>query len=111
MSKVKVIQDISNITTLDDLVRYSSIITNSIVSAVNGGLDFTDNCNVSNVSVTFPAANVQVKVTHTLNRIPQGYLVAGRATNLQVFDGTSAMNSSEIFVQSSAAGTAKLLIY
>lgn len=108
--KIKTPQTLANITTLDDLVKYSSQTSNDIVSVINGNIGFTDNCKTALVTVTFKGAETQA-VDHSLGLTPAGYLISGRSTNIQVFDGAGDTTGSKISLQSTGAGVVKVLLF
>lgn len=109
--KISGIQDLANVESWEDLRRFSSQIINRLVDAVNGKLSFGDNLESSQISVTFSAANSTISVDHTLRRIPSGYIVTGRSANIQVFDGNTPNTDKKIYLQSSGAGTAQVLVF
>ncbi len=94
----------------EELARYTDIFCQDVTQVVNGQLDFS-NFNAKSVSVTFLSANSTVAVNHGLSRIPLGYLVQSLTANMVIFNGTSGNTTSILYLQSSAAGTASLLVY
>lgn len=109
--KIKTVQSLSNIDTLDGLIKWVSQMATDIVNVINGKVSLTDNCQTSLVTVNFTAANTEIPVPHSLGMVPQGYLDAGKSAAITVFDGTTSNTSSTLFVKSSGVGTAKLLIF
>lgn len=103
--------DVSNVATWEDLKRFVSQITKSTVDLVNGKITFMDNFDALTISVEFTAANTTVIVPHGLNRIPAGYLVQGLTAALTVYDGNQANTTENIYLQASATGTARILVY
>lgn len=108
--KIQTVLSLSNIKTLEDLVRYTSQFSDATVSIVNGRLDFS-NFFAQTVSVTFSVVNATVGVPHTLGKIPTGYIDSGKTTAIMVFDGNQPNTSTTLFVQASGAGTARLLVF
>ena len=109
--KIKVPQDISNIQDFENFRRYCSVAVNQLVDVVNGNIDFVDNCGTSLVSVNFTAANAEVRVSHRLGRIPNGWIVVSPTASMQVYKGTNADTETDVYVKSSAIGSCSLLIF
>ncbi len=51
-------------------------------------------------------ANTQFSITHTLNRVPNGYIVVKNDTDGVVYDGTSANTSTTLFLRHGGANAA-----
>lgn len=111
MPKLKTIQDVSNTDTWEELRRYVSITLDDIVAAINGRLTFGDNVSTQVLSVTFSAANTSVTVPHTLKRVPSGYVLCGASAAMSIYNGSSANDKNNIYVKSSATGTASILVF
>lgn len=109
--KVKTTQDVSNVDSLEDLVRYTGKVFGDILTEFNGRVDFLDNCRTSLVSFTFTTANLEYSIPHTLSRVPQGYILVGASVAMSLYNGTSANTTSAIFLKSNAIGTASILIF
>lgn len=108
--KIKVPLSVSNIKSWEELRKYVSITLDQIVTAINGQIEFIDNCATSQVSVVIPASG-EIGVPHTLGRVPNGYLVAKSSAGIIVFDGTTANTSSNLYVQGTGAANVVLLVY
>lgn len=109
--KIKTIQDVSNVEKWEDLRRYCSQIFQAIVTTINGDIDLVDNCTTTFLTYTFAAPNTTYAVDHTLGKTPNGYIMVSSTSSNTVFDGQGTNNSSKIFLQASAIGTVKLLIF
>lgn len=109
--KIKSVLSLSNLKTLEDLVRYVSQFADAVSLVVNGRIEIQDNLFVSSVTADFTAPNTTVGVAHDLGRVPVGYLVTGLGSALIVFDGTTTNTNSTLYVQASATGSARLLVY
>lgn len=99
----------SNITTLDDLVRYSSQAITALVDAVNGKISATDNLQASLQTVAFPSATT-LTVNHGLGVMPIGYVIISKSTTAQVWDGSGGLTPSTVSLQSDGAVTVKILV-
>lgn len=109
--KLNAVQNVSNVTTVDDLARYSSIVFEQVESILNGGITFTDNFQGIVVSVSFSAANVEVQIAQPLGKIPVGYILIKASAAMSIYDGNSANTANSIFLKSSAIGNAQLLVF
>lgn len=83
----------------------------NVADALNGGLDFHTNFNGALVTANFTAANTDTAIAHNLGRIPAGYIKTSQGSALNIFDGVVKSTTKIIYLQSSAIGTAGLLIY
>jgi len=101
----------SNIENTKDFIRLASQTIDSVVSAINGKIGVTDNLDAAVVSAEFQSANSTTPIAHTLGRTPIGYIVTGLSANMVVFDGSGTNNESTLFLQASAAGTARMLVF
>ncbi len=110
MSKVQASPDLSTIDE-KDIRKYVTLVLVDIVDKVNGKLDLGVNVSGKIVSVPFTAANTDTTISHGLGKTPTGYLVVGLSTNMIVYDGTVAKNSSTITLKSSAIGTAQIYFF
>ncbi len=91
----------------ESLMKYSI----KIGDIFNKGFKIEDNFNANIVEVNFPIANSEVSITHTLNRIPKGFLALNINKAATIYDSGTTWTISEIYVKAStAATTAKLLI-
>lgn len=111
MSKIKTPQSLSNIKSLEDLVRYVSRTTDQVTSLLNGRINLADNASTEILSVTFPGANVNVSISHGLGRTPSGYTVVGRDSVINVYNGSEPNTDSVLNLRSSGAGTAQIMIF
>lgn len=100
-----------NIQDPQDLADKLSATLKQILQVINGRVAIPDNLDVHVTSVTFSAANASTPVTHRLDRIPQGYIVAKRSANFTIFDGSGSNTTSVIYLQASAAGTATIVLF
>lgn len=101
---------LSNVRNQEELIRYASQDISGIADVINGGLDFT-NFRSTTIDVTFTAADTSQQITHKLGKIPTGYLVVKKSVSMVVYDGTMDPTEQDIFLKSSAIGTARLIIF
>lgn len=109
--KVKTVQDFNNVDNWEDLRKYSSQVVKAIIDVVNGNLDFSSNIRSSIITAQFTVATSDQQVAHGLGTVPSGYIVVGRSSNFNVFNGISPNTSDNIFLASSGAGTATILVF
>ncbi|MES1988817.1 MAG: hypothetical protein V4440_12475 [Pseudomonadota bacterium] len=110
MSKIQASANMSQVTP-DQLQRFLDIFCSNVVDTVNGKLDFATNFNAKFLNVTFTTALTNTTAIHGLGRVPSGYIIVGLSAQMIVSDGTSQSTASAIVLQSSIAGTARLLVY
>ena len=92
------------------LAQYLDKFAKDVVSTVNGNLDFS-NFNFRLFSVNFTTANVSQVFTHTLGRVPVGYIPYGMTFSGDIYDGTSKNTATQIYLRSSGVGTVRLIIF
>ena len=110
--KLKLPISISNLKADDpNFVIFLSQIFQQLNTILNGDVGFTDNCKTDLVTVTFNAANKQQAIAHGLNQIPTGYFVVRSSAALQLYDGSTAWTPQALYVQSTVATKASLLIF
>ena len=109
--KIKTTQDVSNVTTWEELRKFQAQINGAIVSIVNGDLSFVENIRSTIANVTFPSANKTVAVAHSVGAAPSGYVVIKRSSAIAVFDGATPATTTDIYLQADAAGTVTVLIF
>lgn len=109
--RIQVPFDISNLGAVEDLGRYVSQITKQLVDLVNGKISLTENADTDIISVTFNATNQDVITSHSLRRIPTGYIPINLTSAMIVYNGSLANTDALTYLRSSAVGTAKLLLF
>lgn len=111
MGRLKTYQDLSNVEGLEELQKFISQMTKDIVDTINGKINVADNLECRVVSVTFSQANVDKMVNHKLGRIPSGFIQVSPSVALTVYTGSGASDENNIFVKSSAAGSASIMVF
>lgn len=109
--KIKTALSVSNLKTLEELTRWVSQTLSAIIDLVNGRISMVDNMDVFEATVTFTAANAEVKVPHTLTRVPTRYEISSLTAAMSIYTGTTPFTESNIYLKSSATGVATVLIY
>lgn len=111
MSRLSAKPNLSNVTDLEDLKRYTQQFLSDVFDRVNGQLEYDLNLRTKTVSVTFAASNTQVAVGHNLGKTPTGFIVAGLSVSATIYNGTTAFDKSNIYIKASAPCTAKVIIF
>jgi hypothetical protein len=110
VTKVAASPDFSQVEDVEQLKRFSSIVVRELVDVVNGNLSFGDNFKCTVATVSFPSADVEQQIFHNLGRAPVGYVLVSANVAMNLYDGGSANTASELYLKSSAVGTAKIII-
>lgn len=103
--------DTSNLDTYDKFSRFASRLFDELSSILNSGITFSENFNAKLVGVTFNASNTETTIAHGLPRIPSGYIVVQASAAMSVYDSGTANTDVNLYLKSSAAGNATLLIF
>ncbi len=90
------------------LLKYST----KLGDIINGGLRVSENLDVQIKTITIAAADTEETVSHTLKRIPAGYLVIGIDKAAIIYDGSTAWTATNLYIKTNTADTTvKLLIF
>ncbi len=110
--KVTASTSISNVTTPEDVARFTSIALAQIVLALNGKLSSLDNLILRVLTFEFAGANMEVGLSHGLGVVPTGYYIVGCAASPpQIYDGVTANDDTKIYLRSTAAGTVRVAVF
>lgn len=110
MAILKYHPDLSNIKTLEDLVRYSSQGFNQLHDILEGNVEFDSNIKSQTVQIRFAQANVGQFVTHRLNRKGLRYIVVDKLAACDIYHDATRDNVSQIFLISTVATTVTLIL-
>jgi hypothetical protein len=96
-----------------DLFFVLDSLVSEVKAILNGGIKFSDNFDAKMVSFTSSATpDAENTVTHTLGKIPTGYIVYSRNKAAVLYDGTTAWSTTSIYLKSNVASTAfKILVF
>lgn len=104
--------NLNNLKDLGSLIRTLAPWVQQMSDAINNPqLTITDNLALQIITVVFGAAKASVTTAHKLGIKPTGYIPIGLTKAMTVFNGTGTTNTQQISLQSSAAGTATILIF
>lgn len=110
--KISLPIDTSNLKVDDpQYTSYTSQLFSAILQVLNGEITFNDNCKTTFLTVVFNSANVQQSLVHGLNKIPMGYILVGSKVATQLYDGTTPSSAQAIYLKSTVATTARVLIF
>ncbi len=109
MAKVNSKTNVSNIQTLEELRRYTSISLSDIANAINGNLTFSENLQIQAIDVTFLTANTVSTVPHGLGRVPLMWISGNMSTNSVIYQGKAA-DASFLYLAASAASNVRILV-
>lgn len=101
--------NISQLSTIQDVVKYGSQIFTQIQNIFTNGVSFGDNIDCKIVSVIFSGTSVS-NVTHGLGRTPVGYFPVGLSVPMTI-SSNGMGNSTSIPLQSTVSGTAQMCIF
>ncbi len=86
-----------------ELLAYCS----DLARLLNGGLKFSDNQNAKTVEVADTGtANTEFSVTHTLKRVPSGFIVVRRTGTGVIYESGTAWTATTIYLKSTTANNA-----
>lgn len=109
MSRLKVIPDLSQLTTLGDVTKYVSAALQAIYREFNGRITFVDNVAASGpLTATFPNGSTPVNVMHSLNKVPVGFIVINLNAGISVYQPSLVSypwTATQVTLQASGAGT------
>ncbi len=109
--KIKNSIDLSTIKEPEEFMRHGSQAIQAIGDSVNGALEFDKNIRSQTVSVVFATANIDVAVSHTLNKTGVHYLVGKKSASCDVFSGKKASTDSTIYLQSTHPATVSVVLF
>lgn len=108
------IQDRSKYRRLDeDLIRYLNDQLESLNSIFRNGVSFADNIDCEIISfISDPSIGVETAVSHSLKRVPTGFIVISCDQEAIVYDGTTANTISSIYIRASQSSVnLKIIVF
>lgn len=112
--KLSRIPDISNLKPeqLADVIKFVAIGFKDIYDALGNRLSFADNFGSQIIDVSFTAANTDLTIQHTLNRVPTGYVVLRSNAAATLYDtGGTNWNKTAIVLRSSAIANVTVMVF
>jgi hypothetical protein len=115
MGRINIFSDFSNLKGVTELGRFLSAFTQKLVQEINGRLELVENVRASGPhSVYFPNNTTIVGVTHTLGKVPVGWLEVNRSDFFTLSHPTTpqyAWTEKQVFLLCQAAGGGSATIY
>lgn len=110
MGKIR-FPNLSNVGSWEDLRRFVSIAMDDIADNLNGNVTFSGNIKNKIVEVVIGASNTEFRVNHKLGYIASNYVLVSTTTAMSLYSSTTAFDENNIYLKSSAAGTAKIMVF
>jgi hypothetical protein len=95
----------------EDLPRYTTMALEQLGQILNNGLLPQDNFSANILTVSFPSPGAEVAVSHSLGRVPTGYIAIGCSTATTLSDGSSASTSSVLYLRASVASSVRVMVF
>lgn len=97
----------------DDLLRYLNLQDENLIAIFENGIRFDENFNASEVTFTSNAvANTEDAISHTLGKVPVGFLVIGLNKGAVLYNGGTTDTAFLIHLKSTVASTTfKILVF
>lgn len=111
MALIRASDQIENIREDKEKFRYIQLYLQDNTNQVNGGLEILKNLRQSVVSATFTSANTDTTFNHSLNSVPNGFIVIWLSAAMTVYNGSINASNTQITLRSSAVGTAQVLLF
>lgn len=109
--KITASSSLSNLESVEELRRFVGAFSDNVASALNSRLTFSDNFLASIITFVFTGANTTLGMPHKIGVIPSGYILVGTTVAMSLYDGEQANSTDTLFLRSTAAGTAKVLVF
>lgn len=104
MSKVTVPNSLGKIKDAETFQRMASQFVDDLHPVINGKIEFDKNIRSQSVNVTFPVADQDVTVNHTLNKTDVGYIKVSQSAACSIYDGSKPTTLTTITLRSDTAG-------
>lgn len=99
MSRIPDDVSTSNLTKLEDVVRYFSVFMDDVQNVVNGNLELGVNIKSQVLNCNFLVANQTYGFLHSLGKPPIGYIAIRQPISLNLYDGAGGMTSTNIYLK------------
>ena len=110
--KLSVSNGINDQKDLPGLRRLVQIMASELETMINGNLTFQDNFKEQTISVLFTAANADQQIPHKLQTVPIGYLVIGKDSIFDVYNGSAdVFTKTFVTLRASNTGIANIMIF
>lgn len=102
---------VSNSSTLQEMIRFTSNALDKIQAIINGKIDLIDNGNNQILTFAFTKTGIDLGVAHNLGTVPRGFINIGSSVAMTLTSGKTASTSTILYLQTSAVGTVKVLVF
>jgi hypothetical protein len=119
MSKVTASADFDRVPK-EELNRFLSLFGEQVISCINNGLNIADNFESAPaltdldgqiLTCVVPVANQDNSYSHSLGRVPTGYILCGATAAMSIYDSTIANTRTSFNFRASATGTARIFVF
>lgn len=94
-----------------DFYQTTQDFVTQVIKILNRGIVFKDNVNCRTISYTSNgSANTEDGITHTLGKVPTGYIVVSQNKAGVVYNGSSTWTTTTIYLKNSVATVAVTII-
>lgn len=110
MAKIQHFPDLGNLNP-QDFVKHGSQVIQNTVDQVNGNLEFDKNIKSQTVVVKFAQPNIDMAVSHKLNKVSVHYMVVKKNVDCSIYDGVTKNTSNIVYLRSTQASTVTLVLF
>lgn len=103
--------DFGKITTLEQIIRWTSKFAGQLGDLANGNIEFDTNIRSQTIDFRFDAAQTERAIGHNLKRIPQGYITVKIDSSAILWTTGTTWTINTIYLQASTTVTARLIIF
>lgn len=111
MSKLTRYSDFGRINDFPTFAKFCSSAFSDLVDIVNGNIDFDSNINCVFMDVTFTAVNTSQSFTHTLGKVPSGFIVTVPKSGGVIYQGTADWTVDSISLKATSPEGGTILIF
>lgn len=105
-------RNVSNLTDVDQLGRYTQQALDDLDGVINGNIEFGQNILTKQLDVMFLTANSDTVVQHGLGKAPTGFIVVGLDVASIVYSSPTASTVDVLYLRCNTSKVnAKVLVY
>ena len=91
-------------------LKQSSLFNKDVYEILSNGIVLQDNLRCSILTITFNQANVQQTIRHGLAFVPQYYVPLNKSVAMDIYNGDTGFDKTNIYLKSTVVGTVTLLV-
>lgn len=104
--------NVSNASSLQDLIRFTSNSLTKIQAIINGNVDIIENGGNELLSFSFTKINSDVGVAHSLGRVPRGYINVGSNNSaLGLANGATPNSTDTLYLRAGSTGMVTVMVF